>query len=44
MISAVVATYNRERFLPACLQSIKNQTLDVHEFEIVIINNNYLSR
>jgi len=39
-ISAVVATYNRERFLPDALNGLKNQTLDARFFEIIIVNNN----
>jgi glycosyltransferase involved in cell wall biosynthesis len=43
-ISAVVATYNRERFLPAALQGLKNQTLNPQYFEIIIVNNNSTDR
>jgi len=44
MISAVVCTYNRERFLEECLESIANQTLGQQYFEIIIINNNSTDR
>ncbi|MCK4677192.1 MAG: glycosyltransferase [Bacteroidales bacterium] len=40
MISAIVCTYNREKYLPDCLESIVNQTLDNDRFEIILINNN----
>jgi glycosyltransferase involved in cell wall biosynthesis len=40
MISAIICTYNRERFLPKLFQSIKEQTLSKEQFEVVVINNN----
>ena len=40
MISAVISTYNRERFLPGLFDSIKKQSLDNSEFEIIIVDNN----
>ena len=39
-ISAIVCTYNREKFLPKALESLANQTLSYDNFEVVIINNN----
>ena len=39
-ISAVVATYNRDRYLPTVLESLKNQSLEPGKFEIIIIDNN----
>ena len=44
MISAIVCTYNRERFLKDCLDSLFDQTLDRSEFEIIIVNNNSTDR
>lgn len=43
-ISAVVATYNRERFLPDALEGLRVQTLDPREFQIIIVNNNSKDR
>lgn len=40
MITATISTYNRERYLPQVLASLKRQTLDKSLFEIVIVNNN----
>jgi len=40
MISAVISTYNRERFLPELFDSIQKQSLDSTLFEIIIVDNN----
>ena len=40
MISAIISTYNRERYLPQVLNSLKEQTLAKDGFEIIVINNN----
>jgi len=40
MISAIVCTYNRERFLTELFDSIVLQTLDPNRFEVVIVDNN----
>ena len=40
MITATISTYNREKYLPQVLESLKNQTLDPQEFEIVLVDNN----
>lgn len=40
MITATISTYNREKYLPQVLASLKRQTLDNRLFEIVIVNNN----
>jgi glycosyltransferase involved in cell wall biosynthesis len=39
-ISVVICTYNREKYLPVCLNHLRNQTASKEVFEIVIINNN----
>ena len=39
-ISAVVSTYNREKFLEIALESLARQTLSTDFFEVVVINNN----
>ncbi len=40
MISAIISTYNREKFLPDLFKSIQNQSLDSNKFEIIIVDNN----
>ena len=40
MISFVIATYNREKFLPDCLESLAQQTADRSDYEVVIVDNN----
>lgn len=40
MITATISTYNREKYLPQVLDSLKRQTLDKRLFEIVIVDNN----
>ncbi len=40
MISVVICTYNREKFLPEALESLSKQTANRQDFEIVIVNNN----
>lgn len=39
-LSVVICTYNRERFLPDALESLKKQTAPASVYEIVIVNNN----
>ena len=39
-ISAIICTYNRQKYLYQVLESIKNQSLNPLLYEIVIINNN----
>lgn len=39
-ISAIICTYNRERYLKQCLEACTTQTLPKDQFEIVVINNN----
>ncbi len=38
-LSLVVCTYNREKFLLDCLDSIASQTLERDRFELIIVNN-----
>ena len=38
LISIIVPVYNTEKYLPQCLDSIFNQTLDVVDFEIIVVN------
>ena len=39
-ISAIIATYNREKYIPGVLESLLKQTLDKNLFEIIIVDNN----
>lgn len=39
-ISAIICTYNRQKYLYQVLESIKNQSLNPQLYEIVIVNNN----
>lgn len=39
-VSIVICTYNREQYLPECLEHLKNQTEKPEYFEIVLIDNN----
>jgi glycosyltransferase involved in cell wall biosynthesis len=38
--SIIICTYNREAYLPKCLEHLRLQTADRNSFEIVLINNN----
>ncbi|MES2701481.1 MAG: glycosyltransferase [Bacteroidota bacterium] len=40
LISLVICTYNREKFLPQALESIRQQQFPASDFELVIIDNN----
>jgi glycosyltransferase involved in cell wall biosynthesis len=40
MISAIICTYNREKFLIELFASIEKQTIDPNRFEVVIVDNN----
>jgi glucosyl-dolichyl phosphate glucuronosyltransferase len=40
MISIIVCTYNRQKYIDKCLMSIANQTADKASYELIIINNN----
>jgi glycosyltransferase involved in cell wall biosynthesis len=39
-ISAIICTYNRQRYLYQLLESVKNQSLNQALYEIVVVNNN----
>src|SRR5678810_355900 len=39
-ISLIICTYNRDMFLPDALESIKNQSFDKSEIELIIVDNN----
>jgi len=40
MISVIVCTYNRVKFIPDCLTHLYNQTLSKKLFEVIVVNNN----
>jgi glycosyltransferase involved in cell wall biosynthesis len=40
LISVVVCTYNREKFIGNCLACLKKQALDIDFFEVLLIDNN----
>lgn len=40
MISAIICTYNREKYLDQLLTSIEKQSISPRNFEVVIVNNN----
>lgn len=40
MVSVVICSYNREKFLPGALNSLINQTVDKNKYEVIIVNNN----
>ena len=40
MISAIICTYNREKYLGQVLDSLLIQTLSKSQFEIIVVNNN----
>jgi glucosyl-dolichyl phosphate glucuronosyltransferase len=44
LISVVVCTYNREKFINNCLQSLKNQSLAQQNFEVLVVDNNSKDR
>lgn len=39
-ISLVICTYNRDKYLPEALESIRRQTLPAGKFQLVIVDNN----
>ena len=40
MVSVIVCTFNRVKYLPICLEKLANQTVSSSEYEIIIIDNN----
>lgn len=40
MISAIICTYNREKYLDQLFKSIEKQSISQKNFEVVIVNNN----
>lgn len=44
IISAIICTYNREKYLPKAIQSLVDQTIDPSQYEIIIVDNNSTDR
>ncbi len=40
MLSVIICTYNRQKYIYNCLKSIADNEYGVNEYEIVLINNN----
>jgi glycosyltransferase involved in cell wall biosynthesis len=40
IVSVIIASYNREKFIVAALQSLYNQTADKAAFEVIVVDNN----
>jgi len=43
-ISAIICTYNREKYIRKALDSLTRQLLPIYRFEIVVVNNNSTDR
>ena len=39
-IALIICTYNRDKYLPEALDSIKAQTIDSNKFQLIIVDNN----
>ena len=39
VISVIVPAYNEEKFLPQCLEALKNQSFNL-PYEIIVVDNN----
>lgn len=37
-LSIIIPVYNVEKYLPNCLDSIFNQSLDNSDFEVIVVN------
>src|SRR5512139_3857761 len=44
MISVVVPSYNEEKNIAACLESLSNQTIARDEYEIIVVDGNSKDR
>ncbi|MFK7901044.1 MAG: glycosyltransferase family 2 protein [Cyclobacteriaceae bacterium] len=40
LLTIIICTYNRSRFLDLCLDSLTKQTIPNHQFRIIVVNNN----
>jgi glycosyltransferase involved in cell wall biosynthesis len=43
LLSVVIPAFNEEKFLPACLASLKNQDFDA-DYEVIVVDNNSTDR
>lgn len=39
-VSVIICTYNREKFIKACLEHLYHQDLSKDQYEVIVINNN----
>lgn len=39
-LSVVICTYNRQKFIGACLECLKNQSLPIYKWEAIVVDNN----
>ncbi len=39
-LSVIVCTYNRQKFIGACLQCLAGQTLPINNWEVIVVDNN----
>ena len=39
-LSIIICTYNRDKYLPDALESIRRQSLDRSKVELIVVNNN----
>lgn len=43
-LSVIVCTYNRQKFIGACLQCLAEQTLPISDWEVIVVDNNSADR
>lgn len=43
-LSVVICTYNRQKFIGACLECLSKQTLDIEQWEAIVVDNNSTDR
>jgi len=39
VLSVIVCTYNREKYIGECLKRLANQTIDKSKYEVIVVNN-----
>ena len=40
MLSVIICTYNRQKYIYNCLKSIAENDFDASKYEILVVNNN----
>ncbi|MEL6942904.1 MAG: glycosyltransferase family A protein, partial [Bacteroidota bacterium] len=40
MLSTIICTYNRDKFIAQALQSLAQQSLNETQYEVIVVNNN----